>query len=99
MLIFFFFELKKIDTFCDVGAEDDAYFVSMLSGYIGSFLSIISSIFLNNYKGIKIFNYFNPNYNESKLEFSGKIIVEFNLIAVILSLLSTFKATKKIKRG
>lgn len=89
---------KKIDFFSDVGAKDDAYFVSVFSGYLGVCLSSIFCLILNRYSLVKIFNYFVPNYREPRLEFTGKIIVTFNLISVLISLFEAYKLTKKIKK-
>jgi len=89
---------KKIDLFFDVGAEDDAYFVSMLSGYVGALFSSLSALLLNRYSGVKIFNSFVPNYEKSELNITGKIIVEFNLITVFISLITALKLTIKQKR-
>lgn len=88
-------DVKHLDLFCDVGVGDDAYFVSMLSGYINAIGSALFSVFLNKYKDIKICYNTIPYYQEEKLEFAGKIIVSFNLINVFVSLYLARKTTKK----
>ena len=92
-------DVKKIDVFCDVGSEEDAYFISMLNGYIDAVLAMVSGVFLNRFKSLKIFNNVEPYYEKSILEFTGKIIVSFNLISVLLSTIMAYKLTKKSRRG
>ena len=91
-------EVKNVDLFVDVGAENDAYFVSVLSGYIGASLSVVEALIINKYEKVKMYVFYIPNYEESKLECTGKIIVRFSLIDVAFAFIEALKSFIKQKK-
>ena len=60
--------------------------------------SALLGFYLNRFHSLKIFNDFTPYYDKSKLEFTGKIIVTFNLISVFIALISAYRLTKQSRR-
>lgn len=83
-------DVKKLELFFDFG-DEDPFVASMISGYVGSFCSTIVSVFLNKYKGIKVFTSFMPNFDKKQLETSGEFVVTFSLIDVTLSFVHALK--------
>jgi len=93
--------VKKLELFFDFGNEDP-YFASLVSGYMGAITSSIISVFLNRYEGVKIFTSFIPKFDKNQLEASGEFVVTFSLIDVLLSFinaLSKYINHKKEKRN
>jgi len=92
-------DVKRIDLFCDIGLKDDAYLLSMTCGYIDSFFNICYSVLLNRYVDLKIFYRCEPTYQRECLEATGKIIVTFSLIDVLISVYNAYRRYKRLNKG
>ena len=91
-------DVKRIDFFSEIGLVDDAYFLSMFDGFVSVGLYNLIGLFLNKYKDIKIFYDNTVVYEGEKLEFTGKIIVTFSLVSVIISVISALKILIKKRK-
>lgn len=88
-------DVKKLDLFFDVGVKDEACFVSLFCGYINSIVIGLFAALLSKYKNLDIYLKTNPYFNKESLEATGEMIVTFNLIDVVVSLLKAINNTKR----
>lgn len=94
---------KKMDIkqfeFYVTGGSKDAYQTSMLCGTILSVFSCLSSILKNSYSNIKIVNEVLPIYGKDQITITGRLIVRFCLMDMLLSILcANIKYLKRKRR-
>lgn len=83
--------VRKFECFFSFGSDSDAKLVSLLCANVLSFDAILSSILLNKYKHVEIFNDIEPIYDKEELQVSSRIVVCFNFLDVFLSLFVAYK--------
>lgn len=84
-------EIKKMDLFFDAGEVDNVKLVSILCGSISSIFAILISVLLNKFQDMKVFKCINPHYDKQIFELSGRLVLNFTLIDVVLSFISALK--------
>ena len=85
-----FLHIKKFEILLDIGYKDNAYFVSMLSGYLSVLSSSAIAVLQNKYKCIKTFHRINPIYSDNRLEVSGSLVVSFSLLHMVMSIVYAY---------
>lgn len=83
--------VKKFEWYFTCGSNTDASLVSLLCGYVLSFDAIVSSILLNSYSHVKIYNDIDPIYDSDRLEASSSIVVSFCLFDMFIALFVAYK--------
>lgn len=83
--------VEKFEWFFSCGSDSDAKLVSLLCVNILSLDAILSSVLLNKYKHVEIFNDIDPIYDKEELQVSSRIVVCFNFLDVFLSLFVAYK--------
>ena len=89
---------KKIDIIIDIGIKDEVLGSTMVSGYIGVFLSAITACLLNNNKHLRVFNSVLPCYEKDVIEFTGLGVISFSLADMMISILHAYVEYKDYKR-
>lgn len=84
-------DVKRIEFFSDIGFKEDACFISLCCGVVNVSIEMLKSLFLVKYDNVKLYTKNSIDYENNKLEFTGKIVVCFNLVVVFLSLIQAFK--------
>lgn len=83
--------VKKFEWYFTCGSNTDASLVSLLCGYVLCLDSIVSSVLLNSYSHVKIYNDIDPIYDSDRLEASSNIVVSFCLLDMLVSLFVAYK--------
>lgn len=83
--------VKKYEWYFTCGSNTDASLVSLLCGYVLSFDAIVSSVLLNSYSHVKIYNDIDPIYDSDRLEASSNFVVSFCLLDMFISLFVAYK--------
>jgi len=96
-------DIKKFEIYLTCGSNENAEFVSIMSGTLLSVASIVSGILLEKYKHLKIFTDIDPLYDKDALEISSSIVVSFclldMLIAVVYAYFEYFKVLRERKNA
>lgn len=90
---------KKLELFFTGGSSENAYYVSMLCGYVNAISSALYAVLLNKYKHIKIYSDIDPDYGQDRLELSASVVISFSLLDMIISVICAYKCyfQKKLK--
>lgn len=90
-------DVKKAELFFNGGREDDACFVSLVSGYINVLMSSLFAVLMNKYKTMKTFLSVEPDYNKNRMEITATGVISFCLLDMFLSVVHAFISYLKEK--
>lgn len=83
--------VEKFEWYFTCGSDSDARFVSLVCAYVLSLDAMLSSVLLNRYKHVEIFNDIDPIFDKDDLQVSSRSVVSFSFFDVFLSLFVAYK--------